>query len=265
MASQLLYKLAQEIDKNKSATSEKEKNAQPIDPMAIMDFFASNYDITDDQFHSFAEQNGFNIHEAEEIAYNLASAFMQMIRGGRGYNLDANSVDPQQLKWGMIIESEHSSIPAIQKKIALDHLAEDPQYYSNDIFQKELQKEYEQQIDENQELTGEEKQAAESCKTKKIMKKKSAMIKTSAKKNLIKFLASFLAQSKKQTPRIAKENISNVQRMLEAGPGKPVSKSFGIPKKSSLNPSQVLSPKTISGLQKVVTSLKKRNITNITK
>jgi len=90
--------------------------AGPVDPMVVMGFFASNSNITDDQFHSFAEQSGFNIHEAESIAYQLASAFMEMIRGGKGYNIDMNSVDPQQLEMGLAIEAEHTSNPSLQKK-----------------------------------------------------------------------------------------------------------------------------------------------------
>jgi hypothetical protein len=39
-------------------------------------------------------------------------------------------VSPQQLKWGMAVEMEHTDDPKKAEKIALDHLYEDPAYYS---------------------------------------------------------------------------------------------------------------------------------------
>lgn len=39
-------------------------------------------------------------------------------------------VDPTQLEMGIKVEMEHTNDPKIAKKIALDHLAEDPQYYT---------------------------------------------------------------------------------------------------------------------------------------
>ena len=38
--------------------------------------------------------------------------------------------DPQQLRRGIEIEMEHTNDPAVSKKIALDHLAELPNYYT---------------------------------------------------------------------------------------------------------------------------------------
>ncbi len=112
-----------------------------VDPIAVMNFFSSQGKISDADFHSFCEQNGFNIHEAESLAYGLAQKLMQFIRGGKGANLDPNTVDPRQLEWGIQIEAEHTDCPSIQKKIALDHIAEDPQYYSMPYMQEELQRE----------------------------------------------------------------------------------------------------------------------------
>lgn len=49
--------------------------------------------------------------------------------------------DAKQLKLGIRIEAEHSSDPAIQRKIAMDHLAEHPKYYTAlDKMEKELEK-----------------------------------------------------------------------------------------------------------------------------
>lgn len=169
MISPLFTKLAEEVEKQfppkkkeengappgeeEQATEEEEEGAEEqgeeqvaasgtIDPKAVMDFFAQQGKIDDAAFHSFCEQNGFNVHEAESIAYSMAQKLMQILRGGKGANLDPNTVDPQQLEWGLQIESEHTDCPALQKKITLDHLAESPDYYSNEIFQQELQREH---------------------------------------------------------------------------------------------------------------------------
>lgn len=39
-------------------------------------------------------------------------------------------VDPKELELGMNVEKEHTDDPATAKKIALDHLTEDPHYYT---------------------------------------------------------------------------------------------------------------------------------------
>ena len=49
---------------------------------------------------------------------------------GKRKNLNASDVDQKQLSIGIAVEKEHSSDIEIRKMIALDHLAEDPMYYS---------------------------------------------------------------------------------------------------------------------------------------
>lgn len=43
---------------------------------------------------------------------------------------DPSKVDPDQLRRGIEVEMEHTNNPQIAKRIALQHLAEDPQYYT---------------------------------------------------------------------------------------------------------------------------------------
>lgn len=50
--------------------------------------------------------------------------------GGRGDRLRPRDVDPLQLKVGKRIELEHTSDPRLATEIALDHLAENPKYYT---------------------------------------------------------------------------------------------------------------------------------------
>ena len=50
--------------------------------------------------------------------------------GGVGDQTQTNQVDPNQLSIGVQVEMEHTNDPDIAKEIAMDHLTEDPQYYS---------------------------------------------------------------------------------------------------------------------------------------
>ncbi len=49
---------------------------------------------------------------------------------GKGKNLDATQVSKAQLRAGIAIEMEHTKNPTLAKRIALDHLAENPRYYT---------------------------------------------------------------------------------------------------------------------------------------
>ncbi len=50
--------------------------------------------------------------------------------GGVGDETPTSNVDPTQLSIGVQIEMEHTNNPDIAKEIAMDHLTEDPQYYT---------------------------------------------------------------------------------------------------------------------------------------
>jgi hypothetical protein len=55
---------------------------------------------------------------------------LNKLLGGVGDNADTSKVDPVQLSLGIQIEMEHTNDPEIAKEISLDHLMEDPQYYT---------------------------------------------------------------------------------------------------------------------------------------
>lgn len=55
---------------------------------------------------------------------------IDLLPGGLGDKLTTKDVDPEQLKLGIKVEMEHTDDADVAKEIALDHLAEDPQYYS---------------------------------------------------------------------------------------------------------------------------------------
>lgn len=48
---------------------------------------------------------------------------------GRAWGLDPNQFDPTQLHAGIAVEMEHTRVPWIAMRIAMDHLIEDPAYY----------------------------------------------------------------------------------------------------------------------------------------
>ena len=76
---------------------------------------------------------GYPHKQAIAIALNMAgrSKYRQdLIAGGLGDKLTAADVDPEQLRMGIQVEMEHTSDPKIAEEIALDHLAEDPNYYT---------------------------------------------------------------------------------------------------------------------------------------
>ncbi len=54
----------------------------------------------------------------------------EFIPGGRAAGRRARDFDPAQLAMGIRIELEHTPDPRIAKEIAMDHLVEDPRYYT---------------------------------------------------------------------------------------------------------------------------------------
>jgi hypothetical protein len=52
------------------------------------------------------------------------------IAGGKAAGRKPASFDPAQLKLGIREEMEHTRDPAIAREIAMDHLVEDPAYYT---------------------------------------------------------------------------------------------------------------------------------------
>lgn len=52
------------------------------------------------------------------------------LKGGRADHRDPESFDLFELARGILHEREHTDNPRIAREIAMDHLAEDPHYYS---------------------------------------------------------------------------------------------------------------------------------------
>lgn len=53
-----------------------------------------------------------------------------MIRGGKGDKAKPSDFDPEQLRMGIEVEMEHTKNRRLAREIAMDHLSEDPRYYT---------------------------------------------------------------------------------------------------------------------------------------
>lgn len=98
----------------------------------VVKFLVSNQNPSDDQVHKFAEEEKINVHQLESVFYFLATKTANMLSGGRSAEkgITEADVDPKELAMGIKVEFEHCKCLHIAKKIALDHLAELPDYYS---------------------------------------------------------------------------------------------------------------------------------------
>lgn len=67
------------------------------------------------------------------------------LKGGVGDNTAPENVNPNELSTGIQIEMEHTNDPLVAKEIAMDHLTEDPEYYSK-LVKAGLAKEFQPTI-----------------------------------------------------------------------------------------------------------------------
>ena len=95
----------------------------------IMDFFADNPKPNDDEVHDLAEKLGLDAHKFEAYIYAILGSILGTGEAKKK-KITEKDVDPKELKMGIKVEMEHTKNKAISKRIALDHLAELPDYYS---------------------------------------------------------------------------------------------------------------------------------------
>ena len=92
----------------------------------IKDFFKENPEPSDADIHAFAEAQEMDTHKFEELVYDLLGDFL-----GSGMSKDfKGEYDEAEMKMGIEIEMEHTSNATLAKRIAMDHLAEIPDYYT---------------------------------------------------------------------------------------------------------------------------------------
>jgi hypothetical protein len=72
-----------------------------------------------------ADNIGVTSEQLIKVAFYLVASILGF---GKSHGSD-KKFDPEKIKKGMEVESEHTSSPILQLKIVLDHLNEDEMYY----------------------------------------------------------------------------------------------------------------------------------------
>ena len=114
-----------------------EKQWQPLEGMCdtaigIVDYISKHEEPSDEAIHKWAEDNNVEHEKVEEIIYYLFGKLAKFLIGGRANEkgITEKDVDAAELKKGIDVETEHIDDKDIAKRIALDHLAEIPDYYT---------------------------------------------------------------------------------------------------------------------------------------
>jgi len=110
-----------------------------IDPDAKKELIAllrsyKGQNIPDDKIHTLADKHKISPHDVESFIYSIASKhlneFEDSIPGGKGDSTEPSEVDQKELEVGIKVEREHTDSDEKAKEIAIDHLTENPKYYS---------------------------------------------------------------------------------------------------------------------------------------
>lgn len=96
---------------------------------AIMDFFADNPSPPDKDIHALAEKLGIDAHKFEAYIYSILGSVLGTGEAKKK-KFTEKDADEKELAMGTKIEMEHTKNKAVAKRIALDHLAELPDYYT---------------------------------------------------------------------------------------------------------------------------------------
>lgn len=96
---------------------------------AIMDFFADNPNPPDEDIHELAEKLGIDSHKFEAYIYSILGSILGTGEAKKK-KFTEKDADKKELEMGTKAEMEHTKNKAIAKRIALDHLAELPDYYT---------------------------------------------------------------------------------------------------------------------------------------
>ena len=98
----------------------------------IIKFFKDNPNPDDDKLHDWAEGKGYEPSEVEDEVYKFATLYVKLLTEGKAEEkgVSKKDVDPKELEMGKKVEKEHIDDKDTDEEIALDHLAEMPDYYS---------------------------------------------------------------------------------------------------------------------------------------
>lgn len=106
-----------------------EKEEKTDIKVKIMEFLKDNPNPEDSKIHKFADEHNINSHKLEEEIYSILTSFLS---NGR-FNESGKSEDDiykKEIEMGIKVEAEHTNYPMMARRIALDHLAEIPDYYT---------------------------------------------------------------------------------------------------------------------------------------
>ena len=92
----------------------------------ILEWFAKNPYPEDKKVHAFAKELGIEDHKFEGHIYAILSS---IVSEGNS-NKDPKEYDKKEVEMGIKVEMEHTTFPAIARKISHDHLSEIPDYYT---------------------------------------------------------------------------------------------------------------------------------------
>ena len=95
----------------------------------IMDFFADNPSPPDKDVHALANKLGIDEHKFEGYIYAILGSILGTGEAKKK-GFAEKDADRNELALGIKAEMEHTKNKAISKRIALDHLAELPDYYT---------------------------------------------------------------------------------------------------------------------------------------
>lgn len=106
------------------------KQAQ-VDEDKVVTFLLDHPNPSDPEFHEWAEKQSVDPSQAEVIAYRLAAKYARFAKGGLSQGSPPEGMDPEELKRGIQVEMEHTPDADVAKKVALDHLTENADYYTH--------------------------------------------------------------------------------------------------------------------------------------
>lgn len=141
---QMKESLKKKIDLNEAKFTENKYKFFVVKPfsnkMKIVEGF-NDRKLATDYLHD-NPMKGYIIKSREEVSkmgldpdkvssWNNPHIKEDNLPGGKGDKIDPKSIDKEELKKGIKHEKEHTSDVKIAMEIALDHLTEDPKYYTN--------------------------------------------------------------------------------------------------------------------------------------
>lgn len=93
----------------------------------IIEYFSTHQNIDDNMIHKFAEECGVSHDILEKEIYSILGSFLYYGEFRKNPLIEVNE---KELSMGIEVEMEHTNCPMLAKRIALDHLAELPDYYT---------------------------------------------------------------------------------------------------------------------------------------